>query len=201
MIRRFPGFSLMSHCVRRVGLRIYSTLFAGMARLLVPGVAAALVMALVTHAGAVTAPFGPVEAGPTLTARTLADRIRQDGAQKTAEALTRDHEWPRVRRAVAAGWQNWIATMPDLLPQADQRTAQGLQRALRQALPRSPGAVLAALDPKNGPLLGGQTICRPDGMPATWRARTTRAVRAVHDIHLINQGGDCLRALHAAPQG
>jgi hypothetical protein len=163
-------------------------------RLSFPGAVAGLVM-LAAGAGAVAPSFGPVEATRTLTARALAEQIRQNGTEKTAQALTQDREWPRVRRAVAAGWQNWIALMPDLMPAADPATARSLQGALRQALPRAAPAVLSALDPKNGPVRGAGAVCAPVGMPAAWRGRAIRAVQALHDIHLIEQGNDCLHAL------
>ncbi|MFW7268486.1 hypothetical protein ACMAUO_11015 [Gluconacetobacter sp. Hr-1-5] len=146
-------------------------------------------------AEAVTTAFGPLEAAQPLTARGLADRIRQDGAQDVARMLTREREWPRVRRAVAAGWENWIALLPDLMPVADPATGHSLQVALRRALLRNPRAVLAVLDRKNSAPLAGRTICAPAAEPASWRPRALTAIRTVHDIHLIDQGSDCLRAL------
>ncbi|WP_246395922.1 hypothetical protein [Gluconacetobacter tumulisoli] len=173
-----------------------AALFARLARPWGLACVACLVMAIVARAGAVTPPFGPTEAARTLTARTLARQIQQDGPQKVVQTLTQDKEWPRVHRAVATGWQNWIVLVPDLMPATDPATARSLQNALRQALPRNPRAVLAALDPKNGTLRGGRTICTPAGMPASWRRRSIRAVEALHDIHLTDQSADCLDALN-----
>ncbi|MBB2204116.1 hypothetical protein [Gluconacetobacter takamatsuzukensis] len=150
-------------------------------------------------AEAVTTAFGPLEAAQPLTARGLAERIRQDGAHEVARMLTREREWPRVRRAVAAGWENWIALLPDLIPAADQATGRALQGALRRALPRNPRAVLAILDRTNSAELGGRTICAPVAEPASWRPRALTAIRGVHDIHLIDQGADCLHALEEVP--
>ncbi|ACI51765.1 conserved hypothetical protein [Gluconacetobacter diazotrophicus PA1 5] len=178
-------------------MRISPTLPARLIRRMrLPGLAVAAGLVLLASGARAAAPtFGPIEAARTLTARSLAEQIRQDGAAKTAQVLAQDREWPRVRRAVAAGWQNWIALMPALMPAADAATARSLQGALRQALLLNTAAVLAALDPKNGPVRGGQAVCAPGGMPAAWRGRAIRAVQALHDIHLTNQGGDCLRAL------
>lgn len=170
------------------------------ARLFTPLRLALLLMSMVltfpaVGAEALTTAFGPLEAAQPLTARGLAGRIRQDGAHEVARTLTRDREWARVRRAVAAGWENWIALLPDLMPAADPATGRSLQVALRRALPRNPRAVLSILDRKNSSQLGGRTICAPAAEPASWRPRALTAIRAVHDIHLIDQGADCLRAL------
>ncbi|GBQ88268.1 hypothetical protein AA13595_2351 [Gluconacetobacter johannae DSM 13595] len=179
-----------------MALRMRAALFIRFARSWGLACVACLVVAVSAHAGTVTPLFGPTEATRTLTARTLARQIQQDGPRKAVQDLTRDKEWPRMRRAVATGWQNWIDLMPDLMSATDPATTRSLQLALRQALPRNPRAVVAALDPRNGPVRGGRTICAPAGMPATWRHRAIRAVEALHDIHLIDQGADCLNALN-----
>ncbi|GBQ32407.1 hypothetical protein [Gluconacetobacter azotocaptans] len=174
-----------------------AALFARFARSWGLACVACLVVATSIRVGAAaTPPFGPAEATRTLTARTLARQIQQDGPQKVVQALTQNKEWPQTRRAVATGWQNWIDLMPDLMSATDPATTRSLQLALRQALPRNPRAVVAALDPKNGPVRGGRTICAPAGMPATWHRRAIRAVEALHDIHLSDVGADCLDALN-----
>lgn len=194
-------FLSLPHPVPEARLSIRRALFG---RLLLPTRLVLLVMGLVLAfpaigAEAVTAPFGPLEAAQPLSARRLAERIRRDGARDVARMLTREHEWARVRRAVAAGWDGWIALVPDLMSVADPQTGRALQGALRRALPRNPRAVLAVLDRRNDTPLAGREICAPAGETAAWRPRTIAALRAVHDIHLIDQGADCLHALEDAP--
>lgn len=166
------------------------------ARLFTPPRLALLAMVLTTPAmGAGLTSFGPLEAMQPLNAKVLAEQIRQDGAQEVGRRLTREHEWPRVRRAVAAGWENWIVLVPDLIPVADPGTSRALQAALRRALIHNPRAVLSILDRKDDVPLGGKNICAPAAEPASWRPRALTAIREVHDIHLIDRGTGCLHAL------
>ncbi|MEZ7135603.1 hypothetical protein [Komagataeibacter sp. SM21] len=137
------------------------------------------------------------ETASSLSARALARQIHEEGAQATVHALDEQKAWPRLRRAVAAGWDGWIELVPDLITHADDATASRLRTSLRQALPRNPYAVLSIIDPGNGALLGAGALCTAHGMPARWRQDSIRAIGAVHDIHLAHQNADCLAALSA----
>ncbi|GBQ12593.1 hypothetical protein ACOZ4Y_09240 [Komagataeibacter rhaeticus] len=160
--------------------------------LLAPPVGLTALAASLPPAGA------PTEASLGLSARNLARQIHEDGAEATARALDAHRSWPQLRRAVAAGWDGWIALVPDLITHVDDPTASRLRTALRQALPRNPHAVLSVIDPGNGPLLGAGALCTPHGMSARWRTNSIRAISAVHDIHLAHQSADCLAALAPA---
>nr|WP_238321911.1 hypothetical protein [Komagataeibacter europaeus] len=140
----------------------------------------------------------PTETGIDLNARSLSRQIHEDGAEATVRTLDTHRAWPRLRRAVAAGWDGWIELVPDLIAHTDDATARQLRTALRQALPRNPHAVLSVLDPGNGPLLGAGALCTPHGMPVRWARDSMRAISAEHDIHLTHQVNDCLAALSAS---
>ena len=140
----------------------------------------------------------PTEAGMGLSARALARELHEDGAEATIRMLDEHKAWPQLRRAVAAGWSGWIDLVPELIVHTDDQTTARLRTALRLALPRNPRAVLAAVDPGNGPLLGAGALCTPHGMTAHWRTSSIRAVSEVHDIHLAHQAADCQAALAAS---
>lgn len=142
-------------------------------------------------------PGAPVEATRVLTARALAARIAENGAHASVAQLDRQQTWPHVIRAISSGWDGWIALVPDLIANTDKTHVTALQGALRRAMVRNPHAVLQVLDPGNGPLLGGGTICVDTRMPKRWRTDVIRGVQGVHDIHLNHQVTDCLTALHA----
>ncbi|GAB6967292.1 hypothetical protein JCM25156A_13290 [Komagataeibacter kakiaceti JCM 25156] len=137
------------------------------------------------------------ESVSNLSARALARQIHEEGAQATVRTLDEQKAWPRLRRAVAAGWDGWIELVPDLITHADDATASRLRTALRLALPRNPRAVLAVIDPGNGALLGAGAVCTSHGMSTRWGRDSLRAVSAVHDIHVAHQATDCLAALSA----
>ncbi|MGY6768459.1 hypothetical protein [Komagataeibacter xylinus] len=162
------------------------------AALLAPTIGLTALAASLPPAGA------PTEAGMGLSARALARQLHEDGADATIKALDEHKAWPQLRRAVAAGWSGWIELVPELITHTDDQTTARLRTALRLALPRNPRAVLAVVDPGNGPLLGAGALCTPHGMTAHWRTTTIRAVSEVHDIHLAHQAADCQAALAAS---
>ena len=153
---------------------------------------------LTALAASLPQPGTSTETGLDLSARGLARQIHEDGAEATVRTLDTHRAWPRLRRAVAAGWDGWIELVPDLIAHTDDATARQLRTALRQALPRNPHAVLSVLDPGNGPLLGAGALCTAHGMPARWARDSIRAIGAEHDIHLTHQVNDCLAALSAS---
>jgi len=145
--------------------------------------------------GAIAAPPLVVEAAMPLNARILGQRIESDGAEAAARSLDHDGGWLRLRRAVAAGWTNWIGLVPPLIVHAPPDEAAALRAAMRKALPTRPRLIIAALDPKNGTIYGGSSVCkRHDLTPAT-RLRAIRAVEAEHDIRYAERARDCLHAL------
>ena len=102
------------------------------------------------------------------------------------------------------GGSQWVALAPGLAPGADAGSAEGLGISLALALPKNPRAVLAAIDPANGHVLGAGRVC---GMPfiedtvkdrPAYRRRALRAVRGVSDRSLANARAACLSALDAA---
>jgi len=162
-------------------------------RLVLPALVCALL--LFQRWDAAAAPALVVEAATPLNARILQQRIDSDGPEAAARSLDHDGGWLRLRRAVGAGWINWIGLVPPLIVHAPPTEAGSLRGALRRALPTRTRQVLGALDPKNGPVFGGSVVCqRHDLLPAS-RLKAIRAVEAEHDIRYEERARDCLRAL------
>lgn len=130
--------------------------------------------------------------------------IRQRGAEQTISAPAVANQWDAVADRMSEGGSRWIALAPRLAPGADAGSAEDLCLSLAFSLPRNPGAVLAALDLGNGPVLGASRVC---GMPfiedtvkdrPAYRLRAIRAVAHVAVPALARARGECLAALRRA---
>ncbi|GBQ71327.1 hypothetical protein AA103196_2742 [Ameyamaea chiangmaiensis NBRC 103196] len=142
-----------------------------------------------------SAPTITVEATTPLNARMIAQRLDSDGAEATARFLDKDAGWLRLRRAVSAGWKNWIALLPALQPYVPEAEVEPLRAAMRHALPTRTRDIVATLDPKNGTVFGGGAVCRRHDLTPAARFRAIRAVESLHDIRDEERAQDCLRAL------
>lgn len=163
--------------------------------LLIGGAIGAPLLSLSTH----TAP--PIERAPAeSSSQHLLQMIESDGARQTAETLSHDHKWSEVRQAVTSGQPDAARVVPELMPLADPGTARSLQQAMRTTLPRHPATVLAETTEDKGMPLSTDTICKPVGMNAVWRAQVKRAVTDVHDLRLAVRAKHCLDALGTTPR-
>ena len=90
---------------------------------------------------------------------TIAASIRAHGAAATVAGLLKADQWESVAGKIGSGDARWIALAPPLVPGADGAVAEGLGISLAYALPKNPRAVLAALDPKDGPVIGADQVC------------------------------------------
>ena len=140
-------------------------------------------------------------AAPAPTPASVDASIREKGAKRTIDDLVRTGRWEAVADAMDRGDTAWIMLAPRLAPGSDAGTAEDLGLSLAFALPRNPRAVLAALDPGDGVVLGAGRICgRPfieDTEPAGYVATTETALSRVTDPRLGRRKAMCLRALHA----
>lgn len=122
--------------------------------------------------------------------------IHHHGGRVTALMLSRNHEWPRVRRAVAAGWGNWEKLLPALLPYSDPSTLKSMMSALSHALPINPEATLAALPPEMESS-GLRYICSPAQKKPEWRERSLIKLSNPMPLQMEARRHHCLKSLQA----
>ena len=105
---------------------------------------------------------------------------------------------------MGTGDARWIALAPKLAPGSDAGSAEDLGISLAFSLPRNPRAVLAALDPADGHVLGAGRVC---GMPfiedtvkdrPAYKRHAIHAVKTVTDPRLSKVRLACLRELERA---
>ena len=144
--------------------------------------------------------LGASAPGPDAVAASVARR----GPAETLAALDRAGQLDGVLDRVGSGQRAWVALVPRLAAGADGAAAESLGIALADALPRAPGAVLAVLDPADGPLIGAGRMCgvpfieRPTSALRAYRQRALRAAAAVRDPALAAVREACLAALRRA---
>lgn len=155
---------------------------------------AAWIAALASLAATVAA------AGPAITPQAVRRSIHDHGARRTIDDLQRNGRWDAVTDAMDAGKPAWIALAPLLASGSDAGSAEDLGLSLAFALPKSPRAVLAALDRGNGPILGADRVCgRPfieDTEPRRYKEHAVAALAKVHAPDLLARKRACLKALN-----
>ncbi len=128
-------------------------------------------------------------------------RLEREGPEATGRRLSTANQWDSVLDGMARGEAGWIAIAPLLAKGADGANAEGLGIALAEALPKNAGAVLAALDPSNGPILGASRVCSAPfiepkpGRIERYKPKALAAVRAVRASGLRPARQACLEAL------
>jgi hypothetical protein len=154
-----------------------------------------LLSAALAAAGA-TLPLTP------LTPSTLQAEIREHGAKPVVDQLFKTEAWWQVTRDIGAGKTDWISLAPDLAEGTDAATAETLGISLAEALPKSPGAVLAVvqLNGDAAPLLVS-TVCSAPFLEDTahhqhvYKSAALHAVLDVADPQLSNVKAACLDQL------
>ncbi|NIF77827.1 hypothetical protein F3J20_10510 [Paraburkholderia sp. Cy-641] len=149
-----------------------------------------------TFALACAAANASAEANPSALARQINDQ----GAKAVVNGMS-ESEWDNVLTHIDSGSMAWIALVPKLAEGADSGNAEDLGIGLAYALPKSPRAVLKAIDPGNGPVLGVNRVCSapfiedtvPD-IPA-YVKRAKAALGKVHDRSLRDVKKACLAEL------
>jgi hypothetical protein len=135
------------------------------------------------------------------TPERIAATVRAHGAHRAVDRLS-DSQWDAIIDRMERGEAAWIALAPQLAPGSDAGRSEELGIALAFALPRNPHAVLAALDPHDGIVLGARRVCgRPfieDSEPRGYVSRAEWAVAQVIDSRFARAKAACLDALAAA---
>nr|MEA2797129.1 hypothetical protein [Phenylobacterium sp.] len=127
--------------------------------------------------------------------------VQSRGAGETVRRLHAAGQWDVVLDGIAKGEAAWIAIVPSLAQGTDTALSETLGVALATALPKAPAAVLHAMDPKDGAVLGPSRVCgaafaeRTPEFLATYRPRALAAVESVRDPRLRNIRNACLAVL------
>ncbi|MFM0302928.1 hypothetical protein PQQ99_22700 [Paraburkholderia sediminicola] len=109
----------------------------------------ALVLVLACSAANASAPLNP---------SALAKQIDNEGAKATVNKMS-ESEWDSVLTHIDSGKTAWVALVPKLAEGTDGGNSEDLGIGLAYALPKNAKAVLLAIDPNNGPVLGVSRVC------------------------------------------
>ena len=144
----------------------------------------------------------PALAAPAApTATQIQATIAKSGPKAAIAALVKNNQWDAVAAQIATGDSAWVALTPKLAPGADAGTAEDLGLSLATALPINPAAVLAAIDPANGPALGAGRVCSapfiedPPAHHAAYLKSALAKAGAVADPALAANRTACLAVL------
>ncbi|MDR6492914.1 hypothetical protein J2797_002809 [Paraburkholderia terricola] len=139
-------------------------------------------------------------ASAQITPSTLAKRIHNEGAKATVSALS-ESDWGNVLSHIDSGNAAWIALVPKLAEGTDGGNSEDLGIGLAYALPKNAKAVLSAIDPDNGPVLGVSRVCSAPFIEDTVKdipayiKRAKLAITKVHDPSLQDVKKACLAEL------
>lgn len=130
----------------------------------------------------------------------LAKQLDDKGAKATVSGMS-ESEWDNVLTRIDSGNTAWVALVPKLAEGTDGGNSEDLGIGLAYALPKNPKAVLKAIDPDNGPVLGVGRVCSAPfiedtvkDIPAYIR-RAKAALNSVHDPALQTVKDACLAEL------
>jgi hypothetical protein len=132
----------------------------------------------------------------------LSKNIQAVGAKAVVDDLVKNNQWDKITTFMAQGQSNWISLAPSLAQGSDAGTSEDLGMALAFGLPKSPRAVLAAIDPQNGPVLGVDRVCGVPFIEGTisdvngYIKQAIAAVSAVNDPSLAGVKAACLKDLN-----
>ncbi|WP_152035355.1 hypothetical protein [Paraburkholderia terricola] len=97
-------------------------------------------------------------ASAQISPSVLAKQIDDKGAKATISTMS-ESEWDNVLTHIDSGSAAWIALVPKLAEGTDGGNSEDLGIGLAYALPKNAKAVLSAIDPDNGPVLGVSRVC------------------------------------------
>ncbi len=144
---------------------------------------------------------GGASGDTALTLQTVQHRLAEIGPTATVRELDGGGRWEQVLDHIGSGDPRWIALARPLASGTDASTAETLSAALAEALPKSPRAVLNALNLKgpvsitpgsvcNAPFFEGATIDIP-----AYKASTLRILGTVSDARLTRRRDACVSRL------
>jgi hypothetical protein len=139
-------------------------------------------------------------ASAQLSPSILAKQINDEGAKATVSRLS-ESDWDNLLTHIDSGNSAWIALVPRLAEGTDSGNSEDLGIGLAYALPQNAKAVLSAIDPDNGPVLGVSRVCGTPFIEDTLKdfpayiKRARMAVTKVSDLSLQNIKEACLSEL------
>lgn len=134
------------------------------------------------------------------TPAVIAKQINDEGAKATVNGMS-ESEWDGVLKNIDSGNAAWVALVPKLAEGTDAGTSEDLGIGLAYALPKNAKAVLSAIDPSNGPVLGVGRVCSVPFIEGTIKSvpayiRSAKAALSkVHDPALQDIKKACLSEL------
>jgi hypothetical protein len=143
-------------------------------------------------------------AAPRLDWPTMDQEIQRLGSRAIVDRLIARHRFLEVVQAAAHGDPAAIAMAPKLVSGADALHQRELTVALALALPKTPRAVLSAIE-AGAPYFPPEAVC---AMPFTaregpdrkaYRAEATRGLNALADPDLADVRSACANVLAVAP--
>ncbi len=144
---------------------------------------------------------GTASGDTALTLQTVQHRLAEVGPTATVRELDGGGRWEQVLGRIGSGDSRWIALAHQLASGTDSNTSETLSTALAEALPKSPRAVLTALNLKEPVSLKPDSVCKApffDGasvdIPA-YKASTLRILGAVSDARLARMRDACVSRL------
>ena len=111
--------------------------------------------------------------------------IHQHGAEATIGALVKADQWDTVADHIGGGDARWIALAPKLALGSDAGSAEDLGIELAFSLPKNAHAVLAALDPNNGHIVGAARVCGMPFIEDTVKDRPAYKRRALREVEKV----------------
>ncbi|KPD18979.1 hypothetical protein ADM96_08235 [Burkholderia sp. ST111] len=137
---------------------------------------------------------------PQTSPAVLVKQIDEQGAKATVSSMS-ESQWDAVLDRVDSGRPEWVALVPKLAKGTDGGNSEDLGIGLAYALPKNPKAVLKAIDPDNGPVLGVSRVCSAPFIEDTvpdipgYIKHAKAALNKVHDPALQNVKNACLAEL------
>jgi hypothetical protein len=137
---------------------------------------------------------------PQTSPAVLVKQIDEQGAKATVTSMS-ESQWDAVLDRVDSGSPEWVALVPKLAKGTDGGNSEDLGIGLAYALPKNPKAVLKAIDPDNGPVLGVSRVCSAPFIEDTvpdipgYIKHAKAALNKVHDPALQDIKKACLAEL------
>lgn len=153
---------------------------------------AALVVVVVASAAAAAPSAGPTPDG-------LSHSVRTEGATRAAQELS-DQQFDAILRRAASGDARWLRAIADLRPGTDAARAEGIDKALSDALQANPAEVLTLISsrpnlPRPGSLCEDRAIEPSQAAHQRFVRQATRAVQTVRIPALPALRDQCLALL------
>jgi hypothetical protein len=146
--------------------------------------------------------LGAAPSGDTpMTVAMVEHRLAEIGPTATVRELDGAGRWEQVLNRIQSGDARWIALVHQLAQGADASTSGALTAALAEALPKSPRAVLNALNLKGLAPISPDRVCTAPfqdgaaGDVSAYKAASLKALAGLSDSRLSPVRDACILRL------